>query len=82
MRGQRFPYFAEKSKLSRVETTGREVGGAMLSVTDINHSNYLWDFIYSIFIIEGQFVANKQLATYYKTKTGVAGMGINLVSHS
>ena len=37
-------YLPEEPKLSRVETTDREIGGSMLSVTDINRFYYLRDF--------------------------------------
>ena len=37
-------HLSEELKLSRVETTGREIGGSMLSVTGINHFYYLCDF--------------------------------------
>ena len=33
-------YFPEEPKLSRVETTDREIGGSMLSVTGINIIRY------------------------------------------
>ena len=36
--------FTEEPKLSRTETSGRETGGSMLSVTGINHFYYLRDF--------------------------------------
>ena len=37
-------YLPEEPKLSRVETTDREIGGSMLSVTGINRFYYLRDF--------------------------------------
>ena len=37
-------YLPEEPTLSRVETTDREIGGSMLSVTDINRFYYLRDF--------------------------------------
>ena len=37
-------YLPEEPKLSRVETTYREIGGSMLSVTGINSFYYLRDF--------------------------------------
>lgn len=37
-------YLSEEPKLSRVETTDREIGGSMLSATGINRFYYLRDF--------------------------------------